>query len=326
MICLLGRNTLKDKNLAIPSSYAYFAGYGSFRDATKTEYDLAKMREALLREAQEATAKKLAANSNNSASNKPSSSDDIELGDTIISFKCPLTLCRMQMPVKGEFCRHAQTFDAFSYLTFTAEKSLWKCIVCKAEIRPRNLKVDFEVLRLLEKYPDAEKCVLKADGTDESYDAQKHEVGLSGGGGHGGGGGLSGGGGAMASNTRPGTPHSAGDTGIVIDLDDDTLGGNRGNGVTLDGAISSKKHPTKRVVETIILLDDDDDDDDDVPLAKTPSKISGSVKNSPVNSNKKSKVDSSSTSSPAGEKVPPSSSASSTSVSFMMEDDVIVLD
>ncbi|KAJ3273450.1 hypothetical protein HDU76_010817, partial [Blyttiomyces sp. JEL0837] len=70
------------------------------------------------------------------------SSDDIELGDTTVSFMCPLTLCRIKLPGKGKSCNHVQVFDV------------------------EELIVDGWFLKLLEKYPDAQRCVIHADGSD----------------------------------------------------------------------------------------------------------------------------------------------------------------
>ncbi|KAJ3245045.1 hypothetical protein HDU78_009998 [Chytriomyces hyalinus] len=75
-------------------------------------------------------------------------SDDIELGDLTVSFMCPLTLVRIKHPAKGKQCRHKQAFDA--------EQS--------------DLILDVDMMRLLLKYPNAEKCVIRSDGSDDAYE------------------------------------------------------------------------------------------------------------------------------------------------------------
>ncbi|KAJ3403701.1 SUMO ligase siz1, partial [Chytridiales sp. JEL 0842] len=100
---------------------------------------------------------------------KLAASDDIELGDTVVSFQCPLTLSRMAHPAKGRLCTHSQLFDALSFLQFTGNKAYWSCVVCRREIKSSDLLIDAQALRLLRVYKDADKCVVKPDGTDEPF-------------------------------------------------------------------------------------------------------------------------------------------------------------
>ncbi|KAJ3103135.1 SUMO ligase siz1 [Phlyctochytrium planicorne] len=95
--------------------------------------------------------------------------EDIEIGDTIISFTCPVSLARITDPVKGENCRHLQCFDLRAFLDMLYLKP-WKCSVCGANLRADTLIVDMPSLRLLEKYSHADRCVVKSDGTDAPFD------------------------------------------------------------------------------------------------------------------------------------------------------------
>ncbi|KAJ3404220.1 SUMO ligase siz1 [Chytridiales sp. JEL 0842] len=99
-----------------------------------------------------------------------SSADDIQTGDTVMSFLCPITLTRMSHPAKGVACTHnLQLFDALSFLQLNVNKPIWKCVICKKEIKCHELTLDGKALRLLRTYPGADKCVVKADGGDEAF-------------------------------------------------------------------------------------------------------------------------------------------------------------
>ncbi|KAI8837000.1 hypothetical protein BJ741DRAFT_577765 [Chytriomyces cf. hyalinus JEL632] len=89
--------------------------------------------------------------------------DDIELGDSTVSFMCPLTLVRIKHPAKGKQCKHKQAFDAETFLSFNAKNLKWKCI-------QDDLILDVDMIRLLLKYPNAEKCVIRSDGSDDAYE------------------------------------------------------------------------------------------------------------------------------------------------------------
>ncbi|ORY44926.1 zf-MIZ-domain-containing protein [Rhizoclosmatium globosum] len=102
--------------------------------------------------------------------------DGISVGDTTIMFQCPLSLTRIKHPAKGRKCEHEQAFDAETFLEFNRKKDVWKCIVCSRMIEPKNLTIDLKMLRLLEKYSGADRCILKANGeyvaVDEKTDGE----------------------------------------------------------------------------------------------------------------------------------------------------------
>ncbi|KAJ3189009.1 SUMO ligase siz1 [Irineochytrium annulatum] len=101
--------------------------------------------------------------------------DDIEMGDTTVSFQCPLLLGRIKHPAKGARCRHAQVFDAISFLQCMETSDVWKCIVCNKPIAATELTLDLKFLGLLKKYEKADRCVIRADGTDAPFEEPKPE-------------------------------------------------------------------------------------------------------------------------------------------------------
>ncbi|TPX39460.1 hypothetical protein SeLEV6574_g07197 [Synchytrium endobioticum] len=98
------------------------------------------------------------------------SDDDIQAGDTQVTFKCPLSLRRIQHPVKFMRCTHLQCTDALSMLALMAgnRKEMWKCVVCNKEASPRELIIDGAFKSVLAQYPIDEKCIVHPDGSTSS--------------------------------------------------------------------------------------------------------------------------------------------------------------
>ncbi|KAI9324217.1 hypothetical protein BDR26DRAFT_882021 [Obelidium mucronatum] len=92
--------------------------------------------------------------------------DDVSVGDSTITFSCPLALIRIKHPAKGKNCKHKQVFDAETFLSFNEKKDTWKCVVCNLRIEQNDLIIDTDMLRLLQKYSTADKCIVKANGED----------------------------------------------------------------------------------------------------------------------------------------------------------------
>ncbi|KAJ3231145.1 hypothetical protein HDU81_003959 [Chytriomyces hyalinus] len=78
---------------------------------------------------------------------KDANQDDVECGDSTITFSCPLSLKRISVPAKGKNCKHRQAFDA------------------------EELMLDLDMIRLLNKYPTSQKCIVKSDGSDCDFDS-----------------------------------------------------------------------------------------------------------------------------------------------------------
>ncbi|VEL27390.1 unnamed protein product [Protopolystoma xenopodis] len=55
---------------------------------------------------------------------------------------CPLSKCRIELPVRGRKCRHIQCFDASTYLLINERKPSWKCPVCDGPASYEDLIVD----------------------------------------------------------------------------------------------------------------------------------------------------------------------------------------
>ena len=58
------------------------------------------------------------------------SEDAVEVISARQSAICPITLTPMTTPAKGSKCKHAQLFDAKSFLALCSHTNVWKCPVC----------------------------------------------------------------------------------------------------------------------------------------------------------------------------------------------------
>ncbi|KAJ3191058.1 SUMO ligase siz1 [Irineochytrium annulatum] len=95
--------------------------------------------------------------------------DDVEVGDTVVSFQDVLSFTRIQHPAKGLKCKHAQAFDAVNLLESMEGVDMaevWKCTVCNSVLHPMDVTLDLPFFDLLTKYERADRCVIRADGTD----------------------------------------------------------------------------------------------------------------------------------------------------------------
>ncbi|KAJ3070583.1 hypothetical protein HDU98_006366 [Podochytrium sp. JEL0797] len=103
------------------------------------------------------------------ASPNTPTNDDISVGDSVVSFICPLSLKRVKHPARGRKCKHKQAFDAEIFLAFNENEDTWKCVVCNHQIDQSDLLLDTDMLRLLHKYPHADKCIIQSTGQDAPF-------------------------------------------------------------------------------------------------------------------------------------------------------------
>eukprot|EP00494_Astrolonche_serrata_P023596 UN23854 len=80
--------------------------------------------------------------------------DDIVLGESRVSLRCPLTIKRMSIPVRGVDCHHPQCFDLKGYLGFCQTTGVWQCPVCTRACRFSQLGIDKEMEKILNSTSD----------------------------------------------------------------------------------------------------------------------------------------------------------------------------
>ncbi|CAL8092728.1 unnamed protein product [Calicophoron daubneyi] len=94
--------------------------------------------------------------------------DDIVMPNTLpVQLLCPLSKCRIEVPVRGRDCRHVQCYDATTYLIINERKPSWKCPVCDQKARYDDLIVDGLLMEVLssKKSHDVDEVVFHDDGS-----------------------------------------------------------------------------------------------------------------------------------------------------------------
>nr|CAH8832446.1 unnamed protein product [Trichobilharzia regenti] len=94
--------------------------------------------------------------------------DDVVMPNTLpVQLLCPLSKCRIEVPVRGRNCRHVQCYDATTYLIINERKPTWNCPVCDVKAPYDDLIIDglfLEVLRS-KRAQDLDEVIFHADGS-----------------------------------------------------------------------------------------------------------------------------------------------------------------
>lgn len=92
------------------------------------------------------------------------------LSNDKLQLQCPITMARIDDPVRGERCQHFQCFSLEAYIIsnqqIRAFNNRWVCPVCSLVLRPSDLLRDEYVARVLrETAEDVEEVAMNLDGT-----------------------------------------------------------------------------------------------------------------------------------------------------------------
>ncbi|KAF7255074.1 hypothetical protein EG68_08130 [Paragonimus skrjabini miyazakii] len=69
--------------------------------------------------------------------------NDLVMPNTLpVQLLCPLSKCRIEVPVRGRACRHVQCYDATTYLIINERKPSWNCPVCDKKTYYEDLLID----------------------------------------------------------------------------------------------------------------------------------------------------------------------------------------
>ncbi|ETO82339.1 hypothetical protein F444_03499 [Phytophthora nicotianae P1976] len=85
--------------------------------------------------------------------------DDVVATVTMLSVRCPLGLCVINLPARGIHCKHLQCFDLKTFMMFSkkARSKAWRCTVCHRFIKATDLRID----------PYLKKLLAEVEGEDE---------------------------------------------------------------------------------------------------------------------------------------------------------------
>mmetsp|Transcript_46824 Transcript_46824/g.41891 ORF Transcript_46824/g.41891 Transcript_46824/m.41891 type:complete len:297 (-) Transcript_46824:53-943(-) len=89
-----------------------------------------------------------------SISFKQSDDDDVVCGETKVSLRCPLSICRISVPVRGTECLHPQCVDLRTFLSFSHKTGIWQCPVCLKPLKFNQIVIDNEMKDILDKTDD----------------------------------------------------------------------------------------------------------------------------------------------------------------------------
>jgi hypothetical protein len=139
------------------SSYAMALVHTYPRTVEQISADIAKFPEE---QARERVCKLLEDNWNEGITATEEDEDD-EIQCVIankLKLRCPLSFERVVIPVRGDSCMHLQCFGLGAYLAsnekMRALNNRWTCPVCTNVLRPRDLRIDGYVQKVLADTPD----------------------------------------------------------------------------------------------------------------------------------------------------------------------------
>ncbi|TGZ72822.1 hypothetical protein CRM22_001851 [Opisthorchis felineus] len=94
--------------------------------------------------------------------------DDLVMPNTLpVQLLCPLSKCRIEVPVRGHHCSHVQCYDATTYLIINERKPSWNCPVCDKKAYYEDLMIDGLFLEVLNSKctQDMDEVVFHEDGS-----------------------------------------------------------------------------------------------------------------------------------------------------------------
>merc|ERR1711933_248267 len=89
-----------------------------------------------------------------SISFKQSDDDDVVCGETKVSLRCPLSICRINIPIRGTECTHPQCVDLNTFLAFSHRTGTWQCPVCLKPVKFNQIVIDNEMKEILAQTDD----------------------------------------------------------------------------------------------------------------------------------------------------------------------------
>jgi hypothetical protein len=75
--------------------------------------------------------------------------DGIEVGDTVLSLVCPISLVRIRTPGRGRACKHVQAFSIETFLELARGCGDWRCGICRGPIAVNVCKYSFTFILFL---------------------------------------------------------------------------------------------------------------------------------------------------------------------------------
>lgn len=91
---------------------------------------------------------------------------EVTVGSIVLHLRCPLSLARIDVPVKGARCSHVQCFDLHSFLAYARRTGRFECPVCnERNALPSAVRVCPFFEEALRLYPDEDEVVVHSDAS-----------------------------------------------------------------------------------------------------------------------------------------------------------------
>ncbi|KAF9892198.1 SUMO ligase siz1 [Aspergillus nanangensis] len=105
---------------------------------------------------------------------------DIVATSSVMSLKCPISACRIEVPCRSVVCTHNRCFDASSFLQLQEQAPTWSCPICSKATSYESLQIDQYVDDILQSTPpDVEQVTIEPSGSWSTFKAE--DVGETGG-------------------------------------------------------------------------------------------------------------------------------------------------
>ncbi|KAK4794871.1 hypothetical protein SAY86_012865 [Trapa natans] len=96
----------------------------------------------------------------------PDSDSELIEGPSKISLNCPISHTRIQVPVKGQSCKHPQCFDFGNFVDINSRRPSWRCPHCIQSVCYTDLRVDQNIVKVLKEVSsDITNVIISDDGS-----------------------------------------------------------------------------------------------------------------------------------------------------------------
>ncbi|XP_076951900.1 E4 SUMO-protein ligase PIAL2-like [Bidens hawaiensis] len=95
--------------------------------------------------------------------------NEIVEGPSRVSLKCPISFSRINIPVKGQTCKHLQCFDYNNYMGINSRTPLWRCPHCNQSVCVPDIRIDQSMVKILKEV--AEDVCFVEISSDGSWQA-----------------------------------------------------------------------------------------------------------------------------------------------------------
>jgi len=102
--------------------------------------------------------------SNAQSAQQQEKDNEIICDQMVVSIRDPLSLCKIDTPVRGIRCYHPQCVDLQTYLNYCHHTNTWQCPICMQPLLYKQLMLDAAMMKIIKELPsDIEQVRLNPD-------------------------------------------------------------------------------------------------------------------------------------------------------------------